>query len=128
MPNPCVACGACCAHYRVSFYWTEAEPFLGGTVPSALTAKLDPHRLVMAGTQARPARCVALEGVVGRGTACRIYPDRPSPCRDLQPSWAEGAPNDQCDRARLAHGLPPLTADDFVDPVEPTNPPRRRAS
>ncbi|THB82127.1 YkgJ family cysteine cluster protein, partial [Pantoea allii] len=21
--NPCVSCGACCAHFRVSFYWAE---------------------------------------------------------------------------------------------------------
>ena len=23
--NPCVTCGACCAHFRVSFYWAEAD-------------------------------------------------------------------------------------------------------
>ncbi|MBB8903342.1 YkgJ family cysteine cluster protein, partial [Escherichia coli] len=22
--NPCITCGACCAFFRVSFYWAEA--------------------------------------------------------------------------------------------------------
>ncbi|HBP8873638.1 TPA: YkgJ family cysteine cluster protein, partial [Escherichia coli] len=24
-PNPCMRCGACCAFFRVSFYWAEAD-------------------------------------------------------------------------------------------------------
>ncbi|EEX7666747.1 YkgJ family cysteine cluster protein, partial [Escherichia coli] len=24
-PNPCMTCGACCAFFRVSFYWAEAD-------------------------------------------------------------------------------------------------------
>ena len=24
-PNPCIECGACCAYYRASFYWAEAD-------------------------------------------------------------------------------------------------------
>lgn len=24
-PDECLRCGACCAHFRVSFYWAEAE-------------------------------------------------------------------------------------------------------
>ena len=24
-PSACLTCGACCCHYRVSFYWQEAE-------------------------------------------------------------------------------------------------------
>ncbi|MEG6657786.1 YkgJ family cysteine cluster protein, partial [Pseudomonas aeruginosa] len=23
--NPCLTCGACCAHFRVSFYWGECR-------------------------------------------------------------------------------------------------------
>ena len=127
MPNPCTACGACCAYFRVAFYWSEAEPFLGGVVPSALTAKLDPNRLVMAGTDRRPPRCGALSGTVGSDVACTIYVDRPSPCRELEPSWQNGAPSPQCDRARLAHGLPVLTSDDWIGPVAPRHPPSRCA-
>ncbi|WP_374212354.1 YkgJ family cysteine cluster protein [Thiothrix subterranea] len=24
-PNPCMTCGACCASFRVSFYWGETD-------------------------------------------------------------------------------------------------------
>ncbi len=98
--SPCLACGACCAAFRVAFYW--AEP-----VPAALTERLDPHRAVMRGTRADPVRCVALEGTVGQATRCAIYDDRPSPCRELAPSTPQ-AGNPQCDAARARYGLPPL--------------------
>ncbi len=39
--NPCMTCGACCAYFRVSFYWAEADD-AGGLVPSALTEPLTP--------------------------------------------------------------------------------------
>lgn len=99
-PNPCLACGACCAAYRVAFYW--AEP-----VPAELTERLDPMRAVMRGTRDAPVRCVALRGTVGAGTSCTIYDRRPPPCRELVPA-RPGAPSPQCDRARAIHGLPPL--------------------
>ena len=35
--NVCQPCGACCAHFRVSFYWAEADDAPGGFVPAALT-------------------------------------------------------------------------------------------
>jgi len=35
--NPCLSCGACCAAFRVSFYWREADGGeSGGAVPPAL--------------------------------------------------------------------------------------------
>lgn len=105
----CQRCGACCAYYRVSFYWAE-------TVPAALTVKLDNFRAAMQGTMSRPARCVALEGKVGSCVHCGIYAERPSPCRELQISWLDGAPNELCDRARLAWGLPPLQPEDLLSP------------
>ncbi|HET8698328.1 MAG TPA: YkgJ family cysteine cluster protein, partial [Gammaproteobacteria bacterium] len=91
--TPCLGCGACCAYYRVSFHWGETEPALGGATPAALTAKLTPHHAVMRGTEYWPRRCVALVGEVGRSVSCGIYAERPSPCRELQPSWSEGAPD-----------------------------------
>ena len=109
MDHPCLACGACCATFRVAFHWLEADPALGGAVPTELTEVLDPHRLVMRGTQARSPRCVALQGQVGGPIRCGIYGQRPSPCRDLLPAWENGQPSPQCDRARARHGLPPLT-------------------
>lgn len=108
MSNPCQQCGACCAYFRVSFYWSEAEPFLGGNVPIELTEPLTPQRVVMRGTQCAPARCTALEGDIGKSVCCTIYPQRPSPCRELEPWGESGQPDEKCSRARAAHGLPPL--------------------
>src|SRR3546814_8615281 len=54
-----------------------------------LTEKLDPHRVVMRGTQAVQPRCTALQGVVGEAAQCGIYPLRPSVCREVQPSRSE---------------------------------------
>lgn len=114
MSHPCLSCGACCAHYRVAFHWSETEPAPAPHVPAELTAPVDPHRIAMRGTLAAPVRCVALAGAVGRDAHCTVYARRPSPCRALQPAWAHGAPSPQCDRARLAYGLAPLTPEDWA--------------
>jgi Fe-S-cluster containining protein len=94
MWNPCLTCGACCAFFRASFYWSEADPTAGGLTPPELTTRLTPHHAVMRGTET--VRCV-------------IHPLRPSPCREFQASWVDGLHNERCDRARAAHGLPPLS-------------------
>lgn len=117
MTHPCLRCGACCAHFRVAFHWSEADITMAGEVPPALTEKLDPHRLVMRGTQASRPRCVALVGVVGKEVHCGIYTQRPSVCREVQPSWEFGTPSPQCDKARVAHGMLPLAPQDWVDYV-----------
>lgn len=115
MIHPCLACGACCAHFRVAFHWSEADPAVGGRTPPGLVDPLDSHRVVMRGTWGdRAIRCIALRGEVGTAAACTIYADRPSPCRDLQASYEDGRASPQCDRARAAHGLRPLTADDWA--------------
>lgn len=119
MANPCLSCGACCAYYRVAFYWAEAEPFLGGSVPPELTVPLDPHRLAMRGTAYHPPRCAALQGEVGSEVLCTLYRSRPSPCRELQPSWRDSQAVEQCDRARAAHDLAPLEPEDHLDPDAP---------
>ena len=111
--HPCLACGACCAHYRVSLHWSEADPALGGMTPVELTEPCGPHLLAMRGTwQARP-HCVALIGEVGQAGGCSIYAQRPSPCRELKAAWEDGTPSPQCDRARQAHGLAPLLPRDW---------------
>lgn len=104
-PQPCLTCGACCAFFRVTFYWAEADDALTGTVPVTLTERLGPHTRCMAGTGGPTPRCVALAGEIGRTVHCTIYDNRPTPCREFAVS---GAVNDQCDRARAAWGLPPL--------------------
>ncbi|RUL62531.1 YkgJ family cysteine cluster protein [Dyella dinghuensis] len=115
MTHPCLRCGACCAHFRVAFHWSEAHSDLGGVVPVELTEKLDAHRLAMRGTWAQRPQCIALEGEVGGNACCSIYARRPSVCRDVQPSWENGAPSEQCDRARMAHGLEPLTPQVWIE-------------
>lgn len=98
-PLDCQRCGACCAQFRVSFYWAEADDAPGGTVPVALTRPVGSLHRCMAGTEARPVRCIALQGEVGRAVGCGIYEQRSSTCRSVQPG------DEQCRKARAAHGL-----------------------
>lgn len=107
-PTPCIECGACCASFRVSFYWGETDAAPGGTVPSTLTTVVSPHRVAMRGTEKNPVRCIALEGTVGKNVRCNIYPSRSSTCREFMASWEDGNHNPRCDHARAKHGLPPL--------------------
>ena len=104
----CQRCGACCAYYRVSFYWAEADPAVAGSVPISLTEKLNDLRRVMAGTNSKSPRCAALAGQIGSCVSCTIYAERPSPCREFRVAWQDGLPSPECDKARLAWGLPVL--------------------
>lgn len=92
----CQRCGACCAHFRVSFYWAEADDAPGGTVPVALTEAVSPQLRCMRGTARTPVRCVALQGEPGHAVACSIYAQRSSSCRSVEPGDA------QCLKARAA--------------------------
>jgi Fe-S-cluster containining protein len=102
--NPCQTCGACCANFRVSFYWGEADDAPGGMVPAQLTERISPQLRCMKGTASKPVRCVALEGEVGKQVSCRIYAQRPSPCREFDVFEADGSPNPRC--AALRAQLP----------------------
>ena len=82
---------------------------MGGVVPLELTEKLNDFRRVMQGTNQPRPRCIALEGEVGHCVACTIYANRPTPCRDFPVSWSNGEANEECDKARSAWGLPPIT-------------------
>ncbi|RZA13920.1 MAG: YkgJ family cysteine cluster protein, partial [Lysobacteraceae bacterium] len=107
--HPCMSCGACCATYRVSLHWSEAEAALGGRVPVELTEPVRAHERAMLGTSRAQPRCIALEADIGRHSRCTIHARRPAACEQLAASHESGGANPQCDRARLAHGLPPLT-------------------
>ena len=96
----CQQCGACCAYFRVSFYWAEADDAPGGTVPHALTEAIGPLRRCMQGTNARQPRCVARQGRGGEQVACGIYEHRSTTCREVMPGDA------QCLKARRHHGMP----------------------
>lgn len=80
--NPCMTCGACCAYFRVSFYWAEADD-AGGVVPTQLTEPLTPFLRCMSGTNQRQSRCTALSGEIGESVHCTIYHQRPSPAASL---------------------------------------------
>ena len=118
-PNPCLDCGVCCAHFRVSFYWTEADDVPGGQVPVSMTEHVQQHLRCMKGTNDRPPRCAALMGEIGRGVRCTIYAQRPSPCREFPVYLDDGTPNEACQRLRAGIGLPLLTSLNPEKPVVP---------
>lgn len=95
----CRSCGACCASFRVSFYWAEAAVL---ALPDELVEQLSPWHACLAGSNSSAPRCRALQGEIGSRVRCTVYAQRPSPCRELQPG------DDRCRRARQRHGLPPL--------------------
>jgi uncharacterized protein len=97
--NICQQCGACCASFRVSFYWAEAAE---RGLPDELLEKLNAHLANLKGTNQPQPRCHALQGEVGENVTCVAYSQRPSPCREVEPGDAK------CNTARARHGLPPL--------------------
>ncbi|MFW9080287.1 YkgJ family cysteine cluster protein [Pseudomonas sp. P2757] len=108
--SPCLNCGACCSHFRVSFFWGECASS-GGTVPDELVTQITPSRVAMNGTDCKSPRCIALEGEVGSEVKCTIYEQRSSPCREFEASWESGEQNTDCDAARARFGLLPLESD-----------------
>lgn len=107
--NPCTACGACCAHYRVSFYQGELSTNLGGVVPAELAVSVTPFRACMKGTDKPGGQCIALKGTPGQaGVGCNIYANRPTPCREFPVWMPDGTPNPDCQRLRAKLGIAPL--------------------
>lgn len=98
--NPCFNCGACCRHYRVSFYCGELDSQPGGHVPADMTVRLTPFRACMKGTESGGGRCIALLDD-GR---CGIYAQRPSVCREFPVFMEDGLMNPDCLRLRALHG------------------------
>ena len=83
--NPCLDCGACCGYFRVSFFWGECQS-AGGLVPDDLVVQINPTRVAMIGTDAKPCRCISLQGEIGQEVACTIYANRSSPSHDASNS------------------------------------------
>lgn len=112
--NPCLKCGACCAHYRVSFYWGEADPEQPCSIPLELTEQLSGFRNCMKGTNQVKPHCIALQGEIGRQVSCMIYDQRPTVCREFGIRHEHGSvvsvaeDLQRCNQARQAHGLPAL--------------------
>lgn len=105
MSQHCLSCGACCAAFRVSFYWAETDAHPQGLVPQALTQVVSPHHVCMRGTEKNPVHCIALVGVVGKQVSCNIYALRSSTCREFS------AGSEACNRARAIHHLQGIQAE-----------------
>ena len=106
--NPCLTCGACCAAFRVSFYWAESDEAVADSIPEDMTCQVAPLLCAMQGTDQPHPWCIALQGNPGVRAWCAIYARRPSVCREVKPSGQDGVANIWCDRARAIWGLPPL--------------------
>ncbi len=105
--NPCTACGACCACFRVDFSVDELLS-QGGSVPDGLTVPVTSTLARMRGTDHASPRCAALTGQVGQDARCGIYEWRPGPCREFGALAPLGRGDEACARARRKHGLPAL--------------------
>jgi len=108
--DECQRCGACCAQYRVSFYWAEAW---SRGLPDLMVEKVNAHMACMAGTNQQDPRCLALQGRVGESVHCAVYELRPEPCRQVRPG------DERCNEARRYKGLAPLLSDQ-VPPGQPS--------
>ncbi|MGE8682923.1 MAG: YkgJ family cysteine cluster protein [Acinetobacter sp.] len=96
-PDACLSCGACCAYYRVSFYWAE-----GLNMPEHFTEPVSAVYSCMAGTNQGTPRCIALGGKVGQAVSCQMYEARSSSCKEVQIA------DEKCNKARIAHQLIPF--------------------
>ncbi len=97
-----MSCGACCASFRVSFYFGESDAVPGGTVPSALVEPVTPFLVAMRGTNQPQPHCTALQGRVGEAASCGIYAQRASTCREVEVG------DERCNTARSRYGLPAI--------------------
>lgn len=104
--DECQSCGACCAFYRVSFYWSEGE-----VMPADVVEPLTAVYSCMHGTNQKNPRCVMLTGEIGQQVSCSMYELRSSSCKEVQ------AGDSQCLKARTAHNLIPLIDIDTQDPI-----------
>ena len=117
--NPCVQCGACCAFFRVSFYWQEVSTSNHEGVPLEFTDKVSDFLQCMKGTDQPQSRCIALQGKIGEKVGCAIYDQRSSTCRDFGlhsengQLTVDGFNLIRCNQARKAWNLPPLTRTDL---------------
>lgn len=122
--HPCIGCGACCASYRVSFYWREAEASDTETpvLPETFDELAGSFRCMKGTSDKHHPKCISLLGKIGEDAHCGQYESRPSPCRNFIASYESGQRNIRCDEARMRHGLKPLTPKDWIDPNSPPNP------
>ncbi|HQV80787.1 MAG TPA: YkgJ family cysteine cluster protein [Agitococcus sp.] len=107
--SACLSCGACCASFRVSFYWAETTEVMLEGVPQELTDAIAPFYNCMKGTNHKQPRCIALQGTVGETVSCSIYAQRSSTCREFDMLDEFGQINQACTQARAKYYLLPIT-------------------
>jgi Fe-S-cluster containining protein len=105
--DACLSCGACCAYFRVSFYWAEGIP-----MPENYTEPVTAVYSCMVGTNQKNPRCIALNGEIGKQVSCGMYESRSSSCKEVQIA------DEQCNKARQAHNIIPLVP---LEVLESTN-------
>ena len=104
--DACLSCGACCAYFRVSFYWAEGIP-----MPEQYTEPLTAVYSCMQGTNQAQPYCVALEGKIGEQVSCAIYTVRSSSCKEVQIA------DEQCNKARRAYNMIPFIPIETAEPI-----------
>lgn len=92
--SPCQSCGACCAYSADWPRFTLEDDAAIARIPEVFTAK--------SGMRCVGDRCSALQGEIGKSTACSIYEFRPDVCRACEPG------DDACNMARRRFGMPEL--------------------
>ncbi len=80
-------------------------------MPPEMTVQINQRMVAMRGSERTPARCCALVGEVGTQVQCSIYEQRAQVCRDIMYTGYNGLREEKCDKARIAHGMPPLEPD-----------------
>ena len=100
--SPCFGCGACCRHFRISFYHGELNTQPGGHVPADMAVQITPFHACMKGTETG-GRCIALQD----DTRCGIYEQRPSVCREFPVFMPDGTMNPRCMALRILQGIDP---------------------
>jgi Fe-S-cluster containining protein len=106
-PEPdCTTCGACCVNpleneaegFRTWVEVAPGEPLLKrkDLVRKLVVVDADGGRHLRLD---RDGRCLALQGALGRRVSCRIYAQRPKPCRRVQ------AGDPDCLRYRAERGI-----------------------
>lgn len=81
-----------------------------------MTTDIHPFYRAMNGTDQKDPWCMALFGIIGKKVTCSIYERRSSACREFEPSWQNGVPNERCDAARIRWGLAPLVPESWRGP------------
>jgi Fe-S-cluster containining protein len=82
-------------------------------VPGEYTVNISKDMTALRFENPGKPRCLALQGKIGQSVGCKIYENRPSPCRNFKASFENGTKNIRCDQARARMGLLELTPEDW---------------